>query len=389
VVDPARLTSSSAPAIVHIQTIFADGSPVDVRGPVRIPAHRQRITFGYAGLSLSVPERVRFRYALDPFDRGWSEPTASREAVYTNLGPGSYRFRVIASNTDGVWNGSETALGFEIEPAFWQTGWFRLSGLLACAVTVLALYRIRMHQLTRQLNVRFNERLSERTRIAQELHDTLLQGFLSASMQLHVAADRLPEDSPAKQAISRVLQLMGQVIDEGRNAVRGLRSDDASTHDLAQAFSRIQEELAIPEPIAFRVIVEGQPRPLHPLLRDEIYRIGREALVNAFRHSHAENIEMEMEYMARQFRFLVRDNGCGIDPKVLQSGREGHWGLPGMRERSERIGGRLHVWSSAAAGTEVELSVPGHIAYQGQPSNGAWGWLAGWSGRKKKTGVGE
>ena len=377
VVDPARLTSNSAPAIVHIQTISADGSPIEVRGPIRIPARRQRLTFGYAGLGLSVPERVRFRYTLDGFDEGWSEPTASREAVYTNLGPGPYRFRVIASNTDGVWNGSQTALAFEIEPAFWQTGWFRLSVLLVFAVTALALYRFRMHQLTKQLNVRFDERLSERTRIAQELHDTLLQGFLSASMQLHVATDRLPEDSPAKPVLNRVLQLMGQVIDEGRNAVKGLRSFDYSNNDLAQTFSQVQEELALQEAIAFRVIVEGQPRPLHPLLRDEIYRIGREALVNAFRHSHAEKIEMELEYTARHFRFLVRDNGCGIDPKVVQSGRAGHWGLPGMRERAERIGGRFHVWSRAAAGTEVELAVPAHIAFRGRPGNSVWKWLSG------------
>jgi len=375
VVDPARVTASSVPALVHIQAIAADGSKLDTRRPVRIPPARRRITFNYIGLSLSSPDRVKYRYMLDGFDHGWSEPIAIREAVYTNLGPGPYRFRVMASNPDGLWNSPEAAIGFEIEPAIWQTWWFRLSVLLSCAAAFVAVYRVRLQQLTRQLNVRFEERLAERTRIAQELHDTLLQGFLSASMQLDVAMDRLPDDSPARPPLSRVLQLMRKVIDEGRNAVRGLRSSQSASLDLEQAFSQIQQELAIQAETSFRVIVDGQPRPLRPLLRDEVYRIGREALANAFRHSGAKNIEIELQYTARQLRVLVRDNGCGIDPQVVQSGREGHWGLVGMRERAERIGGRLHVWSSAAAGTEVELSVPRHVAFQSDSSGRLLRWF--------------
>jgi len=277
-----------------------------------------------------------------------------------------------------------TLVRIEIVPAFWQTWWFRLSCLLTGGLVAVGLYRLRMHRLARQLNIRFEERLAERTRIAHELHDTLLQGFLSASMQLHVAADRVPEDSPAKPLMDRVLQLMERVIQEGRDAVRGLRSNAGGSQDLGQAFSRVQEELAIQRDIDFRVLVEGRTRPLNPLIRDEIYRIGREALVNAFRHSRARKIEVELEYAARQLRILVRDNGCGIDPKVLRAGRDGHWGLTGMRERSERIGARFKVWSRAAAGTEVELSVPGHIAFQSQPSNRRQRWLAGLFHRQKE-----
>jgi signal transduction histidine kinase/ligand-binding sensor domain-containing protein len=369
VLDPARIAAASAPAIVHIETVSADGSQVAQSEPVRISSLKQRITFSYAGLSLAVPGRVRFKYTLDGFDRGWSEPVATREAHYTNLSPGFYRFRVIASNPDGVWNSAQAAVGFEIEPAYWQTWWFRVCIVLTCALAILALYRLRLRQLTRQLNVRFEERIGERTRIAQELHDTLLQGFLSASMQLHVAVDRLPEDSPAKSSLSRVLQLMSQVIEEGRNAVRGLRASQSSSLDLEQAFARIRQELAIEEDVGFRVIVDGQPRPLHPALRDEIYRIGREALANAFRHSGAKSIEIQIEYAFGQLRVLVRDNGCGIDSQMLQSGRDGHWGLPGMRERAERIGGKLRVWSRPASGTEVELSVPSHVAFQAPSSD--------------------
>lgn len=229
--------------------------------------------------------------------------------------------------------------------------------------------------MARQLNVRFEERLAERTRIAQELHDTLLQGFLSASMQLHVAADHLPEDSPAKPLLSRVLQLMGQVIEEGRNTLRGLRSSGRDTYNLEQALSHVPQELAIQQEIAYRVIVDGQPRALHPVIRDEVYRIGREALVNAFRHAQANSIEVEVEYAPNHLRILIRDDGRGIDPQVLRSGREGHWGLPGMRERSERIGAKLKVWSRSASGTEVELLVPGNIAYPHHHGNGRLSWM--------------
>ena len=230
--------------------------------------------------------------------------------------------------------------------------------------------------MTQRINLRFQERLAERTRIAQELHDTLLQGFLSASMQVHVAADRLPDDSSVKPILTRALELMGQVIEEGRNAVRGLRSSRSASLDLEQAFSRIQQEFATGEPprddIGFRVIVDGERRPLHPILRDEVYRIGREALMNAFRHAHAKNIEMELRYSSNRFRILVRDDGCGIDPNVLRTGRDGHWGLSGMRERADRIGAQFHVLSNVSAGTEIELSVPGSVAFQDQTSNGSW-----------------
>jgi len=364
VVDPARLSNNSAPPIVHIQSILADGANINLHGPVRIPARPQRIVFSFAGLGLSVPERVRFRYMLDGYDLGWSEPVAAHEAVYTNLPPRSYRFRVMASSAGGVWNGAGVAVQFEIARLFWQTWWFGLGLVVSLALAVLALYQLRMHQLTRQLKVRFEERLAERTRIARELHDTLLQGFLSASMQLHVAADQLPPDSAAKPRLGHVLELMSRVIEEGRHAVRGLRSSRSGSLDLEQALSGVQQELGFNGDADFSVIVEGEPRPLQPVLRDEVYRIGREALINAFRHSQAEEIEVEIEYAARKLRVLVRDNGRGIDPKVPQDGSDGHWGIQGMRERAEKIGGNLRVWSSSTGGTEVELSVPGHLAFQ-------------------------
>ena len=371
VVDPSRITESSPPAIVHVEAVSADGKTIEMMNAVRVPPRPQRITFSYTGLSLTNPERIRFRYTLEGFDHGWSEPVDARAAVYTNLGPGSYRFHIVASNSDGEWNGPETLLPFEVEPVVWQTMWFRLLCLVAIGSMVLLAYRLRLRQLTRQLNVRFDERLAERMRIAQELHDTLLQGVLSASMQLNVANDQLSSASPAKPLVRRVLELMGQVIEEGRRALQGLRVSRDGVLELDRAFSRVPEELALEPSVDFHVIVEGQARRLHPIIHDEVYLIGREAIANAFRHACAKTIDLALEYHGNELRMVLRDDGCGIDPKVIQSGRDGHWGLSGMRERAERIGASLKVSSSAAGGTEVDLRVPGRIAFESSSSTGA------------------
>ena len=224
-------------------------------------------------------------------------------------------------------------------------------------------YLFRLRPTFGEKRARLEERLAERTRIAQDLHDTVLQGIVSAAMQLHVAVDQLPTNSPATLRLGRVLELMRDAIEDGRNAIRGLRSSDSGSDDLGQEFSRIPQDLGIEVQIDFRVIVLGSARKLRPLIRDEVYHIGRELLVNAFRHSRASCIEVELDYAPKRFRMVVRDNGCGIDPQMLHAGREGHWGLPGMRERAERMGARLRVWSRAAAGTEVVLSVPNSIAF--------------------------
>jgi signal transduction histidine kinase len=277
-----------------------------------------------------------------------------------------------------VWNEEGAAVEFSILPAFYQTNWFLFLCLAITTYLVWAIYQWRVRLISRRLDLQFEERLAERTRIAQDLHDTLLQGLLSASMQLDVANDQIAADSPAKPLVGRILELMRQVVDDGRNAVRGLRSSSSEcTQNLDQAFSRVPQELATQRPVDFRVIVEGASRTLHPVIRDEVYRIGREALANAFRHSQASNIEVEIEYAAHQLRLLVRDNGCGIDAQVLRSGREGHFGLSGMHERAIRIGAKLKVWSRDAGGTEVELSVPGQVAFHSRPSHHTRRWFAG------------
>ena len=225
-------------------------------------------------------------------------------------------------------------------------------------------YIFRLRPTFGEMRARLDEREAERTPIAQDLHHTVLPGIVSAAVQRHIAVGQLPANSLAKLRLSRVLEWMRHLMEEDRNAVRRLRSSNSDPDDLGQAFSRIPQNSGIEVQIDFRVIVLGSARKLHPLIRDEVYHIGRELLVNAFRHSGASCIEVELEYAPRHFRIVVRDDGCGIDPRVLHAGREGHRGLPGMRERAERVGARLTVWSRAAAGTEAALSVPNSVAFE-------------------------
>lgn len=369
--DPRR-AARQLPALVHVEDVTADdrvvpAAEVDgVAGVYQIPPGGHRVTLGYAGVSLAVPERVRFRYRLDGFDRDWSRDVTAHQASYTNLPPGTYTFHVMASNGDGVWNGQPAAITLHVAPIFWQTRWFQAGVVLLIAAAGWAAYRFRLRQIARRLNGRFEERLAERTRLAQELHDTLLQGVLSASMHLHLAIDRVPLESPARGPLEHVTSLMTRVADEGRHAVRGLRTRVDDADDLERAFAQVPRDFGASTAAACRVAVQGSPRPMHPLIRDEIYRIGREALVNALRHSGAREIELEVDYQPSQICVTVRDDGCGIDEQVLRVGRTDHWGLLGMQERAEGIGARLRVWSRRDTGTEVELRVPNDVAFTGR-----------------------
>jgi len=204
----------------------------------------------------------------------------------------------------------------------------------------------------------------ERTRIARELHDTLLQAFMGACMQLGVAVERLPSDSPVKPQLDRILQLMNQGIEEGRNAIQGLRSSNSRGVDLVRAFSRLEQEIDARPEVDFRVTVIGREQPLRSRVANEVYRIGREALINAFRHSGGKRVELELRYGETDLCMRVRDDGRGIDPRVLDADREGHWGLTGMRERAARIAALLKMSSSASDGTQVQLSVPDALDHQ-------------------------
>ena len=362
VLPPSAFSRPAFPMVVRLDGMLVDGKLVPPGGQIRIPSGHRRLTFRYGAVNVSTPEGVRYRYRLSPVDSGWSEPSSTREVDYTNISPGRFTFHVEARNPDGVRSGDEATMMFDVEPALWQDRRYQLAAIAALLLLAWCLYRLRLHQMTARADLRHSERLAERTRVARDLHDTLLQSFQGLMLRLQVVDDMLPSGK-AKEALEQTLERADQAIAEGRDAVYDLRSSPVTTNDLAQALRLLGDELATPDAAAFRLVVEGPAREMHPIIRDEFYRITREALRNAFSHARAQHIEAELIYTDGMFRLRVRDDGAGIAPAILEEGRSGHYGLPGMRERALQIGAKLTIWSGMGAGTEIELSIPGSIAY--------------------------
>jgi signal transduction histidine kinase/ligand-binding sensor domain-containing protein len=368
-IDPDRLYHNAIPPPVHIEGVIADRKSYSSQSGLRLPARTRDLEIDYTALSFVLPQKVRFRYKLEGYDRDWQEPQTRRQAFYSNLGPGNYRFRVMACNNSGVWNEAGATLDFNIAPAYYQRLWFRLSCVFVLLVLLAGLYRLRVRQLAGKFNLRLEERVNERTRIARDLHDTLLQSFQGLILKFRTLT-LLLLDGPAetRNMLEEMIEQGRAAITEGRDAVHGLRSSTVTTNDLPHAISTIGEQLhadqATRQSPDFRVRVEGTPREIVPVLRDDIYRIAGEALRNAFLQAHATHIEVEIRYDERQFRLRVRDDGKGMEPRVLAgNGRPGHYGLPGMYERAELTGGKLEVWSELDTGTEIELTIPASLAY--------------------------
>ena len=380
VIDPRHLPVNKIPPPVHIESIKADGKSYDVKRGTRLPALVRDVTIDYTALSLVAPEKVHFKYKLEGQDRDWKEVINDREAQYTNLPPRNYRFRVMASQQQRRVERDRRLAGVFHRPAYYQTNWFRASLVAAFFLVLWALYRLRLHQLAREFNAQLEGRVDERLRVARDLHDTLLQSFQGLVPVFQTARNLLPGQSDrAVEVVDEGLHDAADAIVEGRSAIQNLRAQPSLDPDLGTLLNAAGQELAqSPEAEgsapAFRVVVEGSRLPLVPLLRDEIYRIGREVLRNAFRHAHAGRIEAEIRYDRDMFRLRIRDDGKGIDSSVLKEGaRTGHFGLPGMHERAKKIGARLKIWSEPGAGTEAELTVPARIAYEKfSRSNGWW-----------------
>jgi len=386
VIDPHRLPFNRLPPPVHIERITADRKTYDaafaVKGHLRLPPLVRDVEIDYTALSLVAPERVLFRYKLDGRDTDWQEVGNRRQAFYSDLSPGDYRFRVSACNNSGVWNEASTFLDFFVAPTYYQTTWFRLSSVAVFLGLLLALYRYRLYRIALQFNVR----LEERTRIARDLHDTLLQSFHGLMFRFQAARNMLPRrPEEAMQALDGALERTEQAMTEGRDAILGLRASTVVTNELAQAVTALGNEMSLElasqnsasgstdDSARFHVVVEGPPQSLHPILRDDIYAIAREAVRNAFRHAQARNIEAQITYNGSSFHLRIRDDGKGIDPGIVAEGRAGHYGVPGMRERAKRIGGKLDVCTGIGAGTEIELSIPGSIAYGTSPGRSVLG----------------
>jgi len=369
-IDPAHLVKNVVPPPVSILSIGSERGRKPMVNAVKFAPGTQNVEIDYAGLSLSIPERVTFRYKLEDTDADWQIVGTRRQAYYSNLGPGWYRFRVIARNSDGVWNDTGAWIDFSIAPTYYQTAWFRVSCLAVFLALVWAAYQLRIQQLHHQFTIGLEARVKERTRIARELHDTLLQSFQGVTLLFQRARNLLPERAAeAMQTLDRALDGADEAMAEGRDAIHDLRSPASAAKGLAEEITALAEELVAKDGskdlVQSRVVIEGSAQTLHPDVHIEIYRIAREALRNAFRHSEGRRIETEIAYSDGLFRLRIRDDGKGIDPNVRdRCERTGHWGLRGMRERAERLGGQLKVWSEPGAGTEVELQIPGSIAYE-------------------------
>ena len=378
VVDPRHLPFNKLPPPVHIEHVTADGKTYwqNLSGDAsssrpRLPPLVRDVTIDYTALSFVAPEKVLFRYKLEGLDRDWQDVGNRRQAFYTNLSPGNYRFRVAACNNSGLWNEAGDTLDFSIAPAYYQTNWF----LALCAAAFLgllyALYELRLRQLTREFTMGLEARVSERTRIARELHDTLLQSLHGLMFQFQAVRNLLPlRTEMAIQVLDVAISRTEQAITEGRDAIQDIRSNTVAQSDLPELLTATGSELAGLQKIndnspTFAMTVEGERKRLSPIIQEEVYQVARELFRNAFRHAEARRIEADIRYDDRVLRLRIRDNGKGIDLKVLQQGGNGHWGLRGARERAERIGAQLDFWSEAGAGTEVQLTVPATIAYAG------------------------
>lgn len=376
-IDPAHLIHNALVPPVTIWSIGSAGKLYPNLGTdLRLPVHTTSLQIDYTAGSLTIPERVHFRYKLEGSDRDWQDVGNRREALYTNLGPGRYTLRVIASNNDSVWNNTGTSANFTITPAFYQTKWFYTLCAFVCLGILFVLYKLRVRQVSAQVRGRLEARLAERERIARELHDTLLQGVQALIWRFQAVADRIPQHEPSRDFMEQALERADQVMGESRDRVKDLRALGSDVADLPQALAAEGEQLALAHPTQFRAGIEGVHRDLHPIVREEVLLIAREALCNAFRHGGARHIEAEVSYTEAALQVRIRDDGQGISADVLAAGgRPGHFGLLGMRERAAKIRAHLTVWSKPAAGTEVDLRVPADVAYkqsQNTPHRTRW-----------------
>lgn len=370
--DTAHLPHNTLRPAVMIGSLVAGSkifhNPVDAL----LASNIDRVTIHYSASSLLIPQRVKFRYRLEGFDKDWQEGNVERSAVYSRLPPGHFEFHIMASNNDGVWNEEGASVRLTVPPSFVQSGFFKWLCLALTVALIWIIYRMRLRQVTVQMRRRLYERLDERMQISRDLHDTFFQSIQGLLLRINTAASLLEKDDQARVILDDALKQSDRVMTEGREIMLDLRGEGGHAGALGDDFSSMGEDYKSTHPADFRVAVIGDPRPLHPIAYEEIYRFGREAIGNAFRHAHAETIEVDLYYERTLLRLRVRDDGLGIDPEILDRGyKAAHWGLPGMRERAKRLGGHVELWSRLNAGTEIELRVPSSAAYRND-ARGHW-----------------
>lgn len=335
-------------------------------GPARLPAHTRDIYFTYSAPAVGRLEYLRFRHRLLGHSDQWTSiGLAGRgRAVYTNLGPGKYRFEV-ATVKDGAPPQAQSSLEFEILPAFYQTRWFHASCVLLAALALALLFRIQLEHAGVRLRERLEARMYERERIARDLHDTLLQGTQGLIIKIHSTVEQMPDRERSRATLEQALGQAQQVLNEARDRVTTLRDLHDVDQDIGDEIAILGERLAAEAGVEFRCDLHGSASPLHPIVREETLLIVREALLNAFRHAQASRITTDIFFDRTALRITVTDDGRGLPPEILGNGsRDGHWGMTGMRERAARIRGTVSIENGASAGVRVELRIPAAVAYR-------------------------
>ncbi len=361
-VDPARLRRNLLAPHVELRSVLAEGRSYLAANGLRLPPGTGRVQLDYTALSLSMPERVAFRFRLDGQDAGWTDAGTRRSAFFTGLGPGQYRFQVQASNEDGVWSETGAVFTFSIAPTITQTVWFRAACVLLALLLLWGLYRWRTRQLAARIQGRLQVQVDERERIARELHDTLLQGVQALILRFHLASTKVDAQAPVRQMMDSALDQAELMLQEGRDQVQDLRAHDHFEAGLARMLEREGQRMSAERGVPFALRESGRIRALPPLVAHEVYRIANEAMLNAFQHARASQIEVELLFERKELTVVVRDNGCGLPAEVLRDGgMPGHWGLPGISERAERLGASVRWTSAPGQGSEMQLRLPGTL----------------------------
>ncbi len=359
--DPASSLANRLAPTVQVTGIAAGPAAYALTDRLTLPAAVENLRIDYTALSLTLPQRVRFRYMLEGVDSEWQDPGPRRSAFYTRLDPGEYTFRVKAANDDGVWNEEGASLRFVVPPTMAQTMWFKVACALVLALMVYALHRLRLRMALRRQSRLFDTRVAERERIARDLHDTLLQSVQGLIMHFRRIALKTPSDAPTHSLMQEALAMATEVLEEGRDRVGGLRTPAAQA-DLAALLDCHGQALAGQHPVRFSLHEEGLARRLRAPVLDEVLAIGREAVRNAFLHAEAEHIEVTLRHGEREFEMVVTDDGVGIEP-AMHAGRAGHWGICGMRERAAELGATFDLRSAPGEGSTWRLRLAARLAY--------------------------
>jgi signal transduction histidine kinase/ligand-binding sensor domain-containing protein len=365
-IDPAKVASHPLAPPVIVQGVIADGKRYAKDASVHLPKGTASMQVQYMAATLAVPDRVRFRYRLDGVDKDWQDAGNRRDAFYSNLAPGEYRFHVSAANDDGAWSPQDTDIAITIAPWFYQTLWFYALCITAVIGLIAVFFLWRMRLAADRVHLQLMERMNERERIAREIHDTLLQGVQGLLLRLQALVARPVRDPLDSKVLDAAIEQARQMVIEGRGKIIALRGDTLEDNEPVQSILAVGEDLASLHPqVAFRLTAHGEPRALLPSARDEIIDIVREAIRNAFVHAQARHVDVHVDHEPRRLRIRVSDDGSGIDDDTVRAAAAaGHWGIVGMRERATRLGARLTLRQRQPQGTEWLLSVPCRAAYR-------------------------